>query len=314
MSKSVVVAIGGNAILRHKEKGSVEEQLRNVRRTCLHLVELIKDGYKLVVTHGNGPQIGDILLKNEMSRELLPSMPLDICGAESQGMIGYMLQQSMRNALVDQGFEIPVVSLITQTIVNQEDSAFKNPTKPIGSFYSASEAEILNDERGWILIEDSGRGYRRVVPSPRPQKIVESNTVRMLFECGVVIIAAGGGGVPVFSKNGILTGATAVIDKDLTAQILANDLDADVLLMLTDVDMIALNYGMANQVDLEEMTIDEAKKYLREGHFAPGSMAPKVEAGIRFLEKGGERAIVTSLETARKALQSKAGTTIHKKA
>lgn len=312
MCKKVLVALGGNAILKHKEKGTAEEQLENVKRACKHLVKFIEDGYKLAITHGNGPQVGDILLKNERSKDVLSPMPLDICGAQSQGMIGYMLQQSMWNEMKEAGINIPVVSLVTQTIVSKSDAAFKNPTKPIGPFYTFLEAEKLRRKKGWTMIEDSGRGYRRVVPSPRPIEIVEKDTIRTLFESGALVIAAGGGGVPVIVQEDCsLKGVVAVIDKDLGAQIFASDVGAEVLLMLTDVERVSLNYGKPNQTSLGEMTVDEAKRYLQEGHFALGSMAPKVEAAIRFLKAGGWRAVISSLEMGRKALEGKAGTIIH---
>lgn len=312
MDKKVLVALGGNAILKHIEKGTVEEQFENVKTTCKHLVRLIKYGYRLAITHGNGPQVGDILLKNEQAESILPPMPLDVCGAQSQGMIGYMLQQSMRNEMKKVGINIPVVSLITQTIVDIDDIAFQEPTKPIGSFYSVSEAEKLRKEKRWIIIEDSGRGYRRVVPSPQPKEIVEKITIRTLFESGAIVIAAGGGGVPAIVRgDGSLKGAVAVIDKDLAAQIFASDIGAEVLLMLTDVKKVSLNYGKPNQINLDKMTILEAKGYLEVGHFAPGSMAPKVEAAIKFVEAGGVKAVISSLEMCRKALEGKAGTTIY---
>ncbi len=312
MSQKVLLALGGNAILKHKEKGTAEEQFENVRRTCTHVVRLIRDGYRLAITHGNGPQVGDILLKNERSKDVSPPMPLDVCGAQSQGMIGYMLQQSLRNEMAEAGLNIPVVSLVTQTIVEENDVAFKNPTKPIGPFYEASEVARLSGEKGWIMVEDSGRGYRRVVPSPKPEKIVERDTIRMLFERDAIVIAAGGGGVPVIvGDGGSLKGVVAVVDKDLTAQIFASDIGAEVLLMLTDVEKVSLNYGKPGQIDLDEMTTSEAQQYLREGHFAPGSMGPKVEAAVKFVEAGGEKAVISSLESGRKALKGKAGTTIH---
>ncbi len=312
MKKKVLIALGGNAILKYREKGTAEEQLENVRTTCKYLVQLIKDGYKLAITHGNGPQVGDILLKNERSENILPPMPLDICGAQSQGMLGYMLQQSMRNEMKKEGIEINSISLITQTLVDEKDTAFMNPTKPIGSFYTAEEAEKLKKEKGWTIVEDSGRGYRRVVPSPEPREIVEKESIQQLFESGTIVIAAGGGGVPVIvGAEGDLEGVIAVIDKDLGAQIFACDIGAEVLLMLTDVEKVSLNYGKPNQVDLDEITLSDAKKYLRENHFAPGSMAPKVEAAIKFVEAGGKKAVISSLELAMKALEGKAGTTIH---
>lgn len=307
----MLVALGGNAILKHEERGTAEHQFGNVRRTCRYLAKLIKEGCRLAITHGNGPQVGDILLKNERSKDVLPQMPLDVCGAESQGMIGYMLQQSMQNEMTKAGLSNPVVSLITQTVVDEKDEAFRNPTKPIGAFYDASEAKNLRGERGWSMIEDSGRGYRRVVPSPRPRQIVEKETIKALFESGHVVIAAGGGGIPtIVRSDGTLEGVEAVIDKDLAAWIFARDINAEILLMLTDVERVFLNYGKPNQIELDDITVDQAKRFMKEGHFAPGSMAPKIEASIKFVEAGGEKAVISSLEMGQKALRGEAGTTI----
>lgn len=311
MTRTVVVALGGNAILKPKEKGTAKEQLENVRKTSRYLVELMQEGYQIVVTHGNGPQIGGILLKNELSASILPSMPLDICGAQSQGMIGYMLQQSIRNELAEANLQVPVVSLVTQTIVDPNDKAFMNPSKPIGSFYPLAKAKELQAEKGWSMIEDSGRGYRRVVPSPAPREIVEHDTIRTLLEEGTVVIAAGGGGIPVVhEEDGQLRGIVAVVDKDLTAQIIACETRAQILLMLTDVEKVALNFGKANQIDIDALSIEDAELYLRKGEFGIGSMAPKVEAAIRFIKSGGEKAIITSLELCKEAIEGKAGTVI----
>ena len=311
MTRTVVVALGGNAILKPKEKGTAKEQLENVRKTSRYLVELMQEGYQIVVTHGNGPQIGGILLKNELSASILPSMPLDICGAQSQGMIGYMLQQSIRNELAEANLQVPVVSLVTQTIVDPNDKAFMNPSKPIGSFYPLAKAKELQAEKGWSMIEDSGRGYRRVVPSPAPREIVEHDTIRTLLEEGTVVIAAGGGGIPVVhEEDGQLRGIVAVVDKDLTAQIIACETRAQILLMLTNVEKVALNFGKTNQIDIDTLSIEDAELYLRKGEFGIGSMAPKVEAAIRFIKSGGEKAIITSLELCKEAIEGKAGTVI----
>ncbi len=307
------MALGGNAILKGGEESTAETQFRAVEKTCRHLAKLVRDGYKLIVTHGNGPQVGEILLKNELAKDVLSPMPLDVCGAQSQGMIGYMLQQSMRNEMKKIGLDVPIVSLVTQTIVDCKDMAFENPRKPIGSFYNASEAEDVRKEKGWRMVEDSGRGYRRVVSSPQPIEIVEREAIKRLFESEVVVIAAGGGGVPtVVGEDGSLKGVEAVVDKDLASQMLANYVQADILLMLTDVDQAYLNYGKLNQTAIDKMSVAEAKQYMRAGHFALGSMGPKVEAAVRFVEAGGEKAIVASLENALKALEGAAGTTIQR--
>jgi carbamate kinase len=311
LTRTVVVALGGNAILKQKEKGTAKEQLENVRKTSRYLVELMQEGYQIVVTHGNGPQIGGILLKNELSASILPSMPLDICGAQSQGMIGYMLQQSIRNEIAEANLHVPVVSLVTQTIVDPNDKAFMNPSKPIGAFYPLAKAKELQKETGWSMIEDSGRGYRRVVPSPDPKEIVEHDTIRTLLEEGTVVIAAGGGGIPVVhEEDGRLRGIVAVVDKDLTAQIIACEMSAQILLMLTDVEKVALNFGKANQIDIDALSIEDAELYLRKGEFGIGSMGPKVKAAIRFIKSGGEKAIITSLELCKEAIEGKAGTVI----
>jgi len=310
--KKILIALGGNAILRHKEKGTAEEQFENIKRTCRHMVRILKDGYRIAITHGNGPQVGDILLRNERCKDILPPMPLDVCGAESQGMIGYMLQQSMRNEMHKAGLEFPVVTLVTQVVVDKNDIAFKKPTKPIGPFYTALEAERLRREKNWTVVDDGMRGYRRVVPSPQPKAIVEKDSIKTLFETGTVVIASGGGGVPLIAReDGSLEGVEAVVDKDLTAELFAKEIGAEILLMLTDVRKVAINFGRPDQKDLDDITVGEAAKYLAEGQFPLGSMGPKIEAAMRFIKGGGEKAIVTSLESARQALAGKAGTLIH---
>lgn len=312
MNKKVLVALGGNAILKHKEKGTAEEQFENITETCKALADLVDKGYRIAITHGNGPQVGDILLKNEMAKNSLPPMPLDVCGAESQGMIGYMLQQSMQNELRKLKLDTCVVTVITQAMVDKNDPAFKNPTKPIGPFYTAMEASKLRKEKNWTVINDSGRGYRRVVPSPDPKSIIENCAVRLLFEEGHLIIACGGGGIPVALKgeDGTFEGVEAVIDKDHTAATLATTIGADALLILTDVDKVFLNYGKSSQKAIDKMTVDEAKKYMDEEQFASGSMRPKIESAIRFLESGGKEAIITSIKHAKEALEGKKGTII----
>ncbi|MDI6819597.1 MAG: carbamate kinase [Candidatus Hodarchaeaceae archaeon] len=309
----VVVALGGNAILQKGQKGTYEEQLANVRRTAEHMGKMILSGkYQVVITHGNGPQVGAILLQNDAGQRYgIPAMPMDVCGAESQGLIGYMIQQCLREVLVEGGRpDIPIATVVTQVIVSKDDPAFKNPTKPVGPFYSEEEAKKLAKERGWIVIDDAGRGWRRVVPSPDPKDIAEKEAIRQLLEAHVVPIASGGGGIPVIEKDGKLVGVEAVIDKDLAGEKLAEAVDADVLMMLTDVDGVAINYGKPGERWLRRVTVEDAKRYLQEGQFAVGSMEPKVRAAVRFMEWGGKRAIIASLDHATDAIEGRAGAEI----
>ncbi len=314
MEKTAVIAIGGNAILEADEGGSAEKQLENIRVTCGHISHMIQEGYRVVITHGNGPQVGNILLRNEIAEGIAPVMPMDVCVAESQGQIGYMIQQTLLNELSRLGISARVVSLITQVLVDLEDDAFENPTKPIGPFYPESEAESLARKKGWTMMEDKAReGYRRVVASPEPLKILECETVKQLLEHNEakdIIIAAGGGGVPVVRTEQGYRGVEAVVDKDMASQVLANSLKADLLIMLTDVENVALNFGKPEQENLSQITVSLAKKYLKEGHFPPGSMGPKMVSAIRFLEGGGKKAIITTPENLEKALEGKCGTEI----
>jgi len=311
--KKIVVALGGN-VLSTRGESSIDRQDVIARAAVKHVVKLLEDGNRLVVTHGNGPQVGDILLRNEIAKHTLPPMPLDVCGAESQGMIGYILQQSFHNELKKMGINIPVATILTQSIVDREDPAFKNPTKPIGPFYTKIRSLKLSREKGWKMISDSGRGYRRVVPSPRPIAIPEFPIIKELFDRNFIVIQSGGGGIPVVSqKNGELTGVEAVIDKDLCASLIASLLKTDVLLILTDVDKVSLDYGTSKQRSLDKMTPDECKKYLAEGQFPAGSMGPKIEAAMNFVNSGKERtSIITSLELAESALAGENGTKISK--
>ncbi len=309
----ILVAFGGNAILQHGEKGTAAEQMANVRKTCAELVRLVMKGHSLAITHGNGPQVGDILLKNEIAKNSLPPMPLDVCGAESQGMIGYMIQQSMCLELMSARLDKSVTTVVTQTEIDINDPAFRNPSKPIGPFYTAMEASKLREEKGWTVIDDSGRGYRRVVPSPHPIAIVEGAIVRQLFDAGVIVIAAGGGGVPVVrtSEDGMnLRGVEAVIDKDLSAALLASSLEAEILLILTDVEKVSLNFGQPNEKKLDKMSVEECERYLADGQFPAGSMGPKIEAAVRFVKGGGRMTIISSLERAMEAIEGGAGTVV----
>jgi carbamate kinase len=305
-----LVSLGGNAILKHGQRGTAEEQEANVQNTARHLAALLRKGERIAITHGNGPQVGNILLQNEIAKDKLPQMPLDVCGAESQGMIGYMLQRALRGEL--EGTKIPIVTIVSQTLVDAEDRAFKNPTKPVGPFYTAKEAQQLRESKGWHIISDSGRGYRRVVPSPTPLDIIEKETIIRLFETGTGVISVGGGGVPVIrEKNGRLRGVEAVLDKDRTAALLAKTLGVETLLILTDVEKVYINYGKRDQRALDRMTVEDCRKYLTEGQFPEGSMGPKIQSAVSVLADSPKgRVVIASLEMAEEALKGTAGTTI----
>jgi len=310
----VVVALGGNAILQPGQRGTFDEQMLNVHTTCVQLAQMIESGkYKVVVTHGNGPQVGNLLLQNEAGKEVAAPMPLFVCGAESQGMIGLMIQQNLGNLLAEAGKgDIPIATIVTQVVVDKEDQAFVNPTKPVGPFYSEAEAKALESQKGYNVREDAGRGWRRVVPSPDPIAIHEKVAIRQLVDARSIVIASGGGGIPVVKEDGKLKGVDAVIDKDLAGERLAVDVGAPIFMVLTDVDSVRLNYNTPDEVALSQITVAEAKKYAEEGHFAKGSMGPKVRAAIRFVEAGGEKSVITSLDKAFDALEGRAGTTIIK--
>jgi carbamate kinase len=311
MPERLVVALGGNAILLRGEKGTAEEQRHHVRVAVAHIIPLIAAGHELVITHGNGPQVGDILLKEECARDHLPRMPLDICDAETQGMIGYMIQQELENALRANGISRRVLTIVTQALVDPGDPAFGNPTKPIGPFYTEEEARTLGRDKGWVVREEQGQGFRRVVPSPFPVGIVETDSIRTLFEEGFVVIAAGGGGVPVVrGPGGELRGIEAVIDKDRSAYRLAVDIGAGTLLILTDVPAAYRGFGTSSATPIGTITADEAERLLRAGEFGPGSMAPKVDSCIRFVRSGGRAGLITSLPFAEAAVAGSAGTRI----
>jgi len=309
--KRIVVALGGNAILRSDEKGTVEEQLRNVEETCGRLASMITQWYQVVITHGNGPQVGNILIQNEAGKDRVPAMPLDVCGAESQGLIGYMIQRSLRDELLRLGKTRTVASVVTQVVVDEKDEAFRHPTKPVGPFYEKEYAEGQMKTKGEHWVEQSGKGWRKVVPSPEPLEIVEKEAILSLIDSGIIVVASGGGGIPVIrKKEGALEGVEAVIDKDLAAQRLARDIGADILLILTDIEFVMLRFGQPDQVVLRDVSASEVRRYQKEGHFAAGSMGPKVEAALRFVESGGDAGIITSLSSARDALKGKVGTRI----
>jgi carbamate kinase len=304
--KKIVIAIGGNAIL-NPSKGSPIEQQRLIDKTCHELALIIRKGYEVILTHGNGPQIGNILAMQEECGLVHPQ-PLDVCGAQTQGMLGYSIQQSLDNRLKEIGIEKHVVTVLTQVIVDESSASFDNPTKPIGIYYPEFKAKKMIGA-GMRMIKDI-KGYRRVVPSPLPIKIIEEEAIKHLFHLGIIVIAAGGGGIPVIRKNGKISGIEAVVDKDLTGGLLASTVGAKIFLILTDVENAALNYGKENQVDLDEITVQEAQLYVEEGHFGKGSMEPKVLAALRFIKSGGKAAIISSLDKAIPALYGKAGTRI----
>ena len=310
MGKKAVIAIGGNSILRAEQKGTIQEQFANTIETAEHVADMIMMGYELVITHGNGPQVGNMLLMSEKTEEILYPLLLDICDSNTQGSMGYMIQQTLGNVLKKRKIKKSVVTVVTQVVVDRNDSAFKKPTKPIGSFYSKENAEKYRKEKKWDIIEDAGRGYRRVVPSPEPLEIVENEVIQKLVDDDVIVIAVGGGGIPVVKEKNFLKGVEAVIDKDLASSLLASNINADLLLISTNVEKVFLNYNKPEQKGIDRMTVKDAKKYLSEGHFPPGSMGPKIEAGIRFLEKGGKEVIITSPECIGDALKNKTGTHI----
>jgi carbamate kinase len=308
--KLIVVAFGGNAVYPPTIRGTAQEQLDIMAEACEHLVTVFKAGYHAVITHGNGPVVGNILLRMaRTSRELAP-MPMDVCVAHSQGGIGYMLQQSLANVLARHGMDVSVSSIVTEVEVDPDDPAFTHPTKPVGKFFTQEEAGRIAAETGWDFIEDSGRGYRRVVPSPVPLRILDAPAINALLAVGVIPIAAGGGGIPVVREGAGYRGVPAVIDKDMTSALLAADVGAGTLVMLTGVERVALDFGKPTQRLLDRMTAAEAHKHLADGQFPPGSMGPKITAALRFIECGGPRALITSLEKLDVALAGRAGTEI----
>ena len=311
--KKIVIALGGNAIKQWNQKGSAEEQLENLRGSCSHMMKIVKRGYPIVITHGNGPQVGNLLIQQERSVREIPHQSLDVCDAMTQGQIGYMIQQTLVNELKDAGINRDVVTLITQVMVDKEDQGFLNPTKPIGPFYSKIQKEKHGKHRGHVFqkVEMKGERYRRVVPSPDPLRILEGKVIKDLFESGVIVIASGGGGVPVIlDDGGHIRGIEAVIDKDLAGEKLAESVGADLLMILTEVDQVYLNFEKKEQKGLRTLRLEEAKRHLREGQFPAGSMGPKIEACIRFIEYGGEKAIITCLECADEVLEGRGGTQI----
>lgn len=311
-TKLAVVAIGGNALIKDEKRVSVEDQQVALRETSVHLVDMIEAGWNLAIGHGNGPQVGFILRRSEIAAkaEGMHEVPLDVCGADSQGAIGYELQQALRNEFFKRGINKKAATIVTQMLVDKEDPAFKKPTKPIGSFMDEAEAKHREKDMGWSVVEDAGRGWRRVVASPLPKEIVEFDAVKTLLDAGQIVITVGGGGIPVIDRgDGELIGTAAVIDKDFASSLLAQALKADMLLIATAVEKVAINFGKPEQKWLDTMTVAEAKAYLAEGtHFAKGSMAPKIQAAIWYLENGGKEALITNPESIGRALKGETGT------
>jgi len=312
-STFAVLAIGGNSLIKDKDHIALSSQYQAVKATSKYIAELIAEGLSMVITHGNGPQVGFIYRRGELARHELPLIPLDICGADTQGAIGYMIQKALLNEFRERGITKKVTTVVTQTIVDRDDPSFEHPSKPIGSFMQEEEALTNKKEFGWQIAEDAGRGFRRVVPSPIPKEIIELDVIGLLVKQGYIVVAVGGGGIPVIrNEHGDIEGVEAVIDKDLGSSLLARHLGADTFIISTSIDAVYLNFGKENQKSINRATLSEMKRYLAEGHFKPGSMKPKIEAIIQFLEGGGKKAIVTSPENLLKAVKGEAGTTIVK--
>lgn len=310
--KKLVIALGGNALQEAGKPATAQAQLEVVEKTSEYIADIVERGYEVIVAHGNGPQVGRIVIQNEVASASTPAMPFDVCGAMSQGMIGYHIQQGLSKVLRHRGINKNVVTVVTQVVVDKDDPKFNAPSKPIGPFYTEEEAKAIAAEKGYTMKEDAGRGWRRVVASPLPVEIVELDAVKTLNDAGFVVVTVGGGGIPVIRNDaGDLEGVAAVIDKDLASEKLARDMDADALVILTAVEKVSINFKKPDQKDLDRMSAAEAKQYIKEGHFAPGSMLPKIEAALNFVEsKPGRIAIITSLDKAVDAIEGRAGTTI----
>lgn len=304
----MLIAVGGNSLIRAGEKGTVVEQLANARRTAAAIIGLIRAGYRLVVTHGNGPQVGAQLLRSERAADQVPVQSLDVCGAASQGEIGYLLAQSLHDELAAAGLQVPVVSLVTQSVVSPSDPAMQHPAKPIGPFYTRAQAEERKRQLGWEIVEDAGRGYRRVVPSPEPVEIVEFEVIRSLMSQGVLVVGCGGGGIPVVRENGDLHGIDAVIDKDRASALLASQLGVDIFAISTDTDYVYLDYKKPTQRPLIRVTVAELEEHYRAGHFPAGNMGPKIESALHFLKAGGREVVITSYDHLCEAVAGRAGT------
>ena len=310
MSRLAVIAIGGNSITKAGQVGTIKEQFANAAETAEHVASIIARGWDVVLTHGNGPQVGNVLMRVELAAPYVYTLPLDTCDSDTQGGMGYMLQQVLGNALKKRGVNKPIATIITQVLVDENDPAFKNPTKPIGPFFSQLEAERRKTERGWDIVEDVGRGWRRVVPSPFPLEVIEEDVIRRCVQSGIIVIACGGGGIPVARRDNELHGVEAVIDKDRASALLALKISADMLLISTAVEKVAINYRKSNEQWVDRFTISEVERYLAEGQFPPGSMGPKMESAVAYLKGGGQRVIISTPEKLCDALDGKTGTHI----
>jgi len=309
--KTLVIAIGGNSLIKDARHMSVPDQYAAVAETARHITDLLERGCRIVITHGNGPQVGFILLRSEHSRGLLHQVPLDSIVADTQGALGYQIQQALENEFRRRGLKKSVATVVTQTLVDRDDPDFARPSKPIGQFYTREEAEDRMRVEKWAMVEDAGRGWRRVVASPKPVRIIEAEVVRHLVEDGYVVVAVGGGGIPVVAdEHGMLSGVAAVIDKDLASAVLAQQIGADMLVISTAVEKVCLNFGKPDQCALDSMSVAEARKYIAEGHFQPGLMLPKVEACVQFIENGGHEAVITCPEALSAALDGRTGTRV----
>jgi carbamate kinase len=309
MEKLVVIAVGGNSLIKDATRSTVFDQYRACGETSDHIADIVAEGYRVLITHGNGPQVGFILLRSELAKEVLHQVPLDSCGADTQGAIGYQISQTLGNELRRRGIEKSVAALVTQTVVDGNDPRFENPSKPIGPFYSETTAREHQDSEGWVMVEDAGRGWRRVVASPRPLEIIEEPAIEALLDKDIIVVAVGGGGIPVIRRDdGSLEGVGAVIDKDWASCLLAKNLGAEMFILSTAVDRVALNFGKPEQREIDRMTVREARRYLEAGHFPPGSMKPKIEAAIDFLKHGGQEVIITQPHLLKAAIHGSAGT------
>lgn len=308
--KTVVIAVGGNAILCAGQKGTIEEQQENIKLCCKQIADLITAGYRIVLTHGNGPQVGSIVIQNDIAKKMIPESPLDICDAQTQGSLGYMLTRGLHNVFKERGIRQNVVTLLSEVVVDEHDPGFTEPTKFIGPFFSEKEALELEKKKGFVMKKDSSRGYRRVVPSPMPLELVEEDAVKILLRHGYLVITVGGGGIPVIKKEDGLFGIEAVIDKDYASALVAEKVEADYFVILTGVSKVAINYGTEQKEDLDYMNLTQCDEYMRQGQFPAGSMGPKIDAARRFVKASGKEAVITSLDSLGEAMAGKNGTRI----